>query len=108
MAINTVKLVSPKGALKIPAGELKVSMNIWLDQGRVADKIHVTLTNPTINLVFSDLKKLPRREWVTIETTVNRNMASKADDQMILEIKKEDLPATKAAKFFIDDIEIKK
>lgn len=108
LAINTVKIISPKGALKLPAGQLKVSMKIWLDQGRVADKIHLTLTNPMIKVVFSDLKKLPRRKWVHVEATVRRTLASKADDQMILEIKKEDLPATKAAKFFIDDIEIKK
>jgi beta-glucanase (GH16 family) len=108
LVINTVKIISPKGALKLPAGQLKVSMKIWLDQGRVADKIHLTLTNPMIKVVFSDLKKLPRRKWVHVEATVRRTLASKADDQMILEIKKEDLPATKAAKFFIDDIEIKK
>ena len=106
--VNKVKAVSPKGALKLPAGELKVTMKIWLDQGRIADKIHITLTNPKIEFTFSDLKNLPRREWVTIETYINRAQASNSDDQMILEIKKEDLPVTKAAKLFIDDIEIKK
>ncbi|ADV47770.1 glycoside hydrolase family 16 [Cellulophaga algicola DSM 14237] len=106
--VDTVKIISPEGALKLPAGALEVSMKVWLDQGRVTDKIHVTLTNPNVKVVFSDLNKLARREWITVSAKINRTQASKKEDQMIIEIKKEDLPATKAAKFLIDDIKIKK
>lgn len=108
LEVDKVVATSPKGALSLPAGEYNLSMKVWLDQGRITDSIHVTLMNPKTELTFSGLKKLPRKEWVTIETKVSRTAASADDDGMIIEIRKEDLPETKAAKFFIDDIEIKK
>ena len=106
--VKKVQAITPEGSLKLPAGDYNLSMKVWLDQGRITDSIHVTLMNPKSELTFSGLKKLPRKEWVTIETKVSRKEASASNDGLIIEIKKEDLPETKAAKLYIDDIEIKK
>ncbi|MDC0177431.1 family 16 glycosylhydrolase [Polaribacter sp.] len=107
LEVDKVQAKTPEGSLNLPAGEYNLSMKLWLDQGRTTDSIHVTLMNPKTELVFSGLKKLPRKEWVTIETKVSRKEASAANDGMIIEIKKEDLPETKAVKLYIDDITIK-
>jgi beta-glucanase (GH16 family) len=108
LEVDKVQATTPEGALKLPAGDYNLSMKVWLDQGRITDSIHVTLMNPKTDLIFSGLKKLPRKEWVTIETKVSRTKASASNDGMIIEILKADLPETKAAKLFIDDIAIKK
>ena len=108
-SLNVAKVTvkTPGGSLKLDAGEHTLSMKVWLDQGRITDSIHVTLMNPKAALTFAGLKKLPRKEWITIEKKVFRTAPSAKNDGMVIEIKKEDLPATKAAKFYIDDIEIK-
>ncbi|QCX37605.1 glycosyl hydrolase family protein [Aureibaculum algae] len=108
LKVDKVKVTSPKGALNIPAGDFILSMKLWLDQGRVANKIHVLLGNPEIEVVFDGLKDLPRRQWVTIEQKISRAKASEFDDFLTLEIRKSDLPKTKAAKLFMDDLAIKK
>lgn len=106
--VSKVNVKTPEGSLKLAKGDYNLSMKVWLDQGRITDSIHVTLMNPKVDLVFLGLKKLKRKEWVTIETKVSRKEVSEKDDGMIIEIRKEDLPQTKAAKLFIDDITIKK
>ncbi|MBJ2173588.1 family 16 glycosylhydrolase [Aureibaculum sp. A20] len=108
LEVDKVEAKSPDGALRIPAGDFILSMKLWLDQGRVANKIHVTLGNPKIEVVFDGLKELPRRQWVTVEQKISRAKASEFDDSLTLEIRKSDLPKTKAAKLFMDDIAIKK
>jgi len=105
---DKVQAITPEGALKLPAGEFLLSLKIWLDEGRIADQIHITLQNPKVNVDFVDLKKLARRQWITIETKFYRDQVSALNDGLIIEIKKEDLPETKAAKLFIDDIQITK
>ena len=107
LEVDKVTATTPEGALNLPAGEYKLSMKLWLDQGRIADKIYVTLMNPKLEIEFTNLKKLPRLQWVTVEAKVSRTEASGKDDGMVIEIRKEDLPETKAAKLFIDDITIK-
>lgn len=109
-SLNVEKVLAktPKGALKLSKGNYELSAKVWLDQGRITDTIHVTLMNPKLNLQFNGLKKMPRLEWVTVKTTFSRIEASTVDDGIIIELKKEDLPPTKAAKLFIDDIEITK
>lgn len=103
-----ISVLSPKGAINIPTGDYKISIKIWLDQGRIADKIHVAFQNPRLEMEFDNLKDLPRRQWVTIEKTISRLEASSKEDQLLIEIRKEDLPKTKAARLFIDDIAIEK
>ena len=99
---------SPEGSLNLPAGSYKLSAKIWLDQGRITDSIHVSLFNPKVNVLFSGLKEKPRKEWITVEAVFSRTEASAENDGMQIEIRKEDLPPTKAAKLFIDDITITK
>jgi len=108
LEVDKVTATTPEGALNLPAGDYTLAMKVWLDQGRIADKIHVTLQNPKIEVEFTDLKKLPRRQWLTIEAKVSRSEASAKNDGMLIEIRKEDLPKTKAAKLYIDDIAIYK
>lgn len=109
-SLNVPKVVAktPGGSLKIPAGRYKFSAKVWLDQGRITDTIHVTLNNPKSELLFTGLKKMPRLEWLSVETEFSRTEASAKDDGIAIEIQKEDLPKTKAAKFYIDDIAITK
>jgi beta-glucanase (GH16 family) len=99
---------APEGSLKLEAGNFTLSAKVWLDQGDIADKIYVTFQNPSLEVAFTDLKKSPRREWITVETKIYRTAASAKDDKISVEIRKADAPKTRAAKLFIDDIAIKK
>lgn len=108
LEVDEVFVLSPKGAINIPAGDYSIAMKVWLDQGRITDKIHVSFEDPKLEIEFLDLKGLPRKEWITIEQTFSKTKASSDEDQFKIEIHKEDLPETKAAKLYIDDIEIKK
>lgn len=108
LEVEKAVVIAPKGSLKLEEGDYKLSAKVWLDQGVVPDNIHMVLQNPKLEVTFSDIKKLPRREWVTIETIISRTEASGKNDAISIEIRKEDLPKTRAAKFYIDDIAIKK
>ncbi|MBR9912736.1 MAG: family 16 glycosylhydrolase [Gammaproteobacteria bacterium] len=113
MEIDKAVAITPNGALDLPAGEFILSMKVWLDQGRIADKIHVILENPELaenpelEVTFDGLKDLPRRQWVEVEQRITRAQPSSANDRMRIEIRKQELPETKAAKLFIDDIGIR-
>ncbi|WP_282080358.1 family 16 glycosylhydrolase [Aquimarina algiphila] len=104
---DKVIALTPKGALNIPKGDFILSMKVWLDQGRITNKIHIGFEDPKIEIELDNLKSLERRKWVVIEKKISRTMASSVNDQLRIEIRKEDLPETKAAKLFIDDIAIK-
>lgn len=101
-----VSVLSPEGALNVPAGEYTLSMKVWLDQGRVAKKIHVAFADPQLEVVFDGLEKLPRRQWVTVAQKISKPTPSSSKDQLSIEIRREDLPPAKAAKLYIDDIAI--
>ena len=105
--LETEKVValSPEGAVNIPEGTYILSMKVWLDQGRAAKKIYVSFENPKMEIPI-DLSELERRKWITIEKKISKIAASEANDQLKIEIRKEDVPEVKAARFFIDDIEI--
>lgn len=107
LEVEKVVATTPEGSLNIPVGNYKLSMKVWLDQGRITDTIYVKLMNPKLELVFSGLQQKDRLKWVTVETEFSRKEASAKNDGIIIEIRKEDLPETKAAKLFIDDITIK-
>lgn len=106
LEVDKVEIVSPEGAVNIPQGKFKLSLKIWLDQGRVADKLQVILTDPQVEVSFDGLKDMQRRQWITLEKEIIRDQPSSNNEQMIIEILKEDLPETKAAKLYIDDIAI--
>ena len=108
-SLEVVKAVAmaPEGSLKLEAGEYTISAKVWLDQGVIADKISIVLQDPELKVSFTDLRKLPRRAWVTVESKISRKIASGKKDAMAIEINKADLPKTRAAKLFIDDIVIK-
>jgi hypothetical protein len=108
LEVDKVSILTPKGAINIPAGEYMFSMKVWLDQGRIADKIHVSFENPKWSIEFKDLSKLARRQWITLEAKISKPVASAIDDQLKIELRKEDLPQDKAPKLFIDDIAIQK
>jgi len=108
LEVEKAIVLGPEGSLKLKAGNYKVSAKLWLDQGEVPENIHMVLQNPKVEITFSDIKKLPRRQWITVEADFTRTEASAKNDALAIEIRKEDLPETRAAKFFIDDIVIKK
>jgi beta-glucanase (GH16 family) len=108
LEVDKAVVSAPEGSLKLEAGEFVVSAKVWLDQGDIADKIYITFQNPKAEVVFSDLKKLPRREWVTVEARLSRTASSAKDDKINVEIRKADVPKSRAAKLFVDDIVIKK
>ncbi|WNJ20570.1 family 16 glycosylhydrolase [Pontibacter sp. G13] len=101
-----VSVVTPEGAVNLPAGEYVFSCKIWMDQGRAVEKLHVSFESPEQELVL-DLSDLDRREWVLVEIPFTKTEDSSSTDQMTLEIRKEDAPETKGAKFFLDDISIR-
>lgn len=105
LVTEKVVALSPEGAINIPAGDYKLSIKLWLDQGRQAKKMYLSFENPKMEIPI-DLTGLERRKWITIEKEISRPGASSTNDQFKIEVRKEDVSDTKAAKFFIDDIEI--
>ncbi|AUC20660.1 glycoside hydrolase [Polaribacter sejongensis] len=108
LEVKKAVAMAPEGSLELEAGEFTISAKVWLDQGVIADKIHLVLQDPELEVTFGDLRKLPRREWITVESTISRTVASGEKDAIAIEIRKEDLPKTRAAKLLIDNIVIKK
>ncbi|MCW2119002.1 family 16 glycosylhydrolase [Flavobacterium sp. 7A] len=108
LEVPKVSAITPEGSINLPAGDYTFSMKVWLDQGKIADKIHVSFQNPKLEIEFKDLAKLARRQWVTVEATISKPTASAKNDQLKIELRKEDLPKDKAPRIFIDDITIKK
>ncbi|CAH8284215.1 glycosyl hydrolase family 16 [Mariniflexile fucanivorans] len=106
--VEKASVLTPEGAINIGTGDYTFSMKVWLDQGRISEKIYVSFENPKLEIVFKDLSKLARRQWVTLEANISKTAASAKNDQLKIEIRKEDLPKDKAPKIFIDDIAIKK
>ncbi len=103
-----VVALGPEGSLKLEAGNYTLSAKVWLDQGVIPENLYVILQNPKLEVTFSDLRKLPRREWITIEADISRTKASAVNDALAIEVRKKDLPKIRAAKILIDDIQIKK
>lgn len=97
----------PKGAVNVPAGEYTLSLKVWVDQGHAVKNIYLSFEDSKLEIPI-DLSGVERRKWVTIEKTINKPKASGPNDQFRIEIRKKDVPATKAAKLFIDDIAIRK
>ena len=102
-----VVAMSPQGAINIPSGEYELSLNVYLEQGRAVKQIHLSFENPKLEIPI-DLTELDRRKWTKITKQISRPIGSAANDQFKIEIRGEDVPKVKAAKFYIDDIEIKK
>ena len=107
LEVEKVTAVSPAGAIHIPGGEHLLSLKIWLDQGRAVKKLYLSFENPKMEIPI-DLSGLDRRKWVSIEKKISKEAASSANDQFKIEVRKEDVPEIKAAKFYIDDIVIKR
>ena len=105
---DKVVALGPEGSLKLDAGNYTISAKVWLDQGVIPKNLYMVLQNPKLEVTFSDLRELPRREWITIEANISRAEASAVNDALALEVRKKDLPKIRAAKILIDDIEIKK
>lgn len=105
--IDEVVALSPEGAVNLPAGAYKLSLKLWLDQGREVKKLHLSLKDEEIQIPI-DLTEVERRKWIAIEKTITKTTPSTSADQFKIEIRKEDFPAIKAAKFYIDDIAIEK
>lgn len=100
-----VVAISPEGAINVSAGAHQLSFKIWLDQGRAVEKLYLSFENPKLEIPI-DLEGLERRKWLTIEKTISKETASAKNDQFKIEVRKEDVPAIKAAKFYLDDIKI--
>lgn len=107
-ALKTEKIIalSPEGTINIPEGKYTLSLKVYLEQGRAVEKLYLSFENPKLVLPI-DLVGLERRKWLTIEQEFTRTAASNEKDQFKIEIKKEDVPKIKAAKFYIDDIAIR-
>ena len=107
--LETEKVValSPEGAVDLLAGEYLLSLKVWKDQGRAVKKMYLSLKDAQLEIPI-DLSSLERRKWLTIEKKIEIPVSSSATDQFKIEIRGEDVPALKAAKFFIDDIAIRR
>ncbi|MFZ1751963.1 MAG: family 16 glycosylhydrolase [Saprospiraceae bacterium] len=99
--------LSPEGAVNVPSGDYLLSLKVWLDHGRSVKKFYLSFEDPAL-VIPIDLTGLERRKWVTIEKKISKLMPSSTKDQFKIEVRKEDLPIMKAARFFIDDISVKK
>ncbi|MCD6375746.1 MAG: family 16 glycosylhydrolase [Caldisericaceae bacterium] len=107
MEVEKAVALTPKGAINIPAGDFLLSIKVWVDQGRAPKKLYFAFTDPKLEIEPFDLTKVSRRQWVKIEKKISRTIASGPQDQLRIEIRREDLPPTKGAKIFIDEISVK-
>lgn len=103
---DKVVALSPEGAVDIPAGEYTLSLKVLKKQGRDVKKMYLSFENPKLEIPI-DLSGLERDKWITIEHKFSKPSPSSSNDQFKIEVRKEDVPEIKAAKFFIDDIEIR-
>lgn len=102
-----VVALSPEGAIALPSGAYALSLKVYLTQGRAVERVYLSFEHPKLEIPI-ELKDLERRKWVTIEKEFSKEVSSENRDQIKIEVRKEDVPEIKAAKFFIDDIEIRK
>ena len=102
-------VISPEGAIDIPAGEYILSLKVWLDQGRAVDQLYLSFEDPQLEIPI-ELSGVERRQWVTLEQRISKPTASSATDQFKIEIRQKDVPPVRVAptKLFIDDITIRK
>jgi len=107
LEIDKVVALSPEGAINIPSGEFELSLNVYLEQGRAVQQFYLSFENPKLEIPI-DLSGLERRKWTTIKKKITRPTGSATTDQFKIEVRKEDVPKVKAAKFFVDDIAIRK
>ena len=103
---DKVVALSPEGAVKIPSGDHTLSFKLWLNQGRSVKKIYMSFENPKMEIPI-ELAGMERSKWIAVEKRISRPSASGSNDQFKIEVRKEDVPEIKAAKFFIDDIAIR-
>ncbi len=106
MEVAKAVALTPEGAVNIPAGDFLLSVKVWVDQGRIPKKLHFAFTEPEMIIEPFDLTNLPRRQWVKLEKRISRSVASGTHDQLRIEIRREDLPPTKGAKIYLDDITV--
>ena len=99
--------LSPKGAVNIPAGEYILSFKVYLEQGHMTKKLYLGFEDGAIEIPFN-LSDRERRKWLTVEQKISKTTASSPNDQFRIEIRGEDIPKDRAAKFYIDDIAIRK
>lgn len=104
---DKVIALSPKGAVNIPAGDYILSIKIYLEQGHMTEKIYLGMEDGPIETAI-DLTGKERRKWLTIEQKISKTTASSSNDQFRIEVRQEDVPKDRAAKFYIDDIAIRK
>lgn len=99
--------LSPKGAIDLPAGEYMLSVQVYLEQGHLTQKLYLGLEEEGIEIPI-ELSGKERRKWLTIEKAFTKSKASSSEDQFRIEIRGEDIPKDRACTFYIDDIEIRK
>lgn len=106
LEIKEVVAITPAGAVQIPSGDYILSFKVYLDQGRAVEKLYLSFANPKLEMEI-DLKGLERRKWLTLEKKITKSKNSAPDDRFKIEVRKENVPQIKAAKFYLDDIAIK-
>lgn len=107
LEVDRVVALSPEGAVNIPAGDYILSLKVFLQQGRAVEQLYLSFEDPKLEIPIS-LQGLERQKWITIEQPFSKTTASSTRDQFKIEVRKEDVPKIKAAKFFLDDIAIRK
>ena len=100
-----VSIVTPAGAVDIPAGKYELSLQVKLEEDCSLRFLNVSLADPEIILESFDLSKVKKGTWVTLTKTFTRKAASGGGDRMRFRVKKDDVKEGKGA-LYIDDISI--
>ena len=103
LTTDKVFALSPKGAVNIPAGEYILSARVYLEQGHMTRKLYLGFEDGKMAVPI-DLSGKERRKWLSIEQKISKKTTSSLHDQFRIEIRGEDIPKDRAAKFYIDDI----
>ena len=101
-----IQIVSPEGAIDLPAGEYELSFKIWVNYGKMPKHLHMMLKSPKVQIKSFNIPEIDRDEWVTLKARFKKDTASSDKDQLELKILGKEIPAG-AGDFYIDDIEIR-
>ena len=74
-----VAVVTPLGAVDVPAGELELSLQVMLEEDCGLQAISVSLADPEIILESFDLSNVKKGAWVTLTKNFKREAASGED-----------------------------
>lgn len=101
-----VSASSPEGAVKLEAGEHKLSLSVWLSEEWPGGEIAVALSDPGARISF-DVDSVEASGWVTLSKAFSYPAASTAEDALSIEVTPKSSPPEDAV-VYLDALSIER